>query len=287
MPEPSQAAQTAADDFEVLKDSIAGRYGSLSGQLKRIAEFALDHPDDLALATVTSAADRLGVQPSSMVRFAKAFGYDGFSDMQQVFRLRLIAAAPSYRERIRALDGEAEEAETTAALLQAFADQGHAALEQLRDHTPAAKIEAAVEILAGAETRFVLAQRRAFPVAFYLAYALGRLEQRCLLIDGAGGLIGQQAAQAGPDDALIAVSFKPYAPEVVEIVAQRAAAGVPVVAITDSALSPIARDATLSFEIQEPGDQGFQTLVAPILLAQVLVVGLGRRLAVPTSEPIQ
>ena len=287
MPEPRQAAQTVAEDFEVLKDSIAGRYGSLSGQLKRIAEFALDHPDDLALATVTSAADRLGVQPSSMVRFAKAFGYDGFSDMQQVFRLRLIAAAPSYRERIRALDGEAEEAETTAALLQAFADQGHAALEQLRDHTPAAKIEAAIEILVGAETRFVLAQRRAFPVAFYLAYALGRLEQRCLLIDGAGGLIGQQAAQAGPDDALLAVSFKPYAPEVVEIVAQRAAAGVPVVAITDSALSPIARDATLSFEILEPGDQGFQTLVAPILLAQVLVVGLGRRLAVPTSEPIQ
>ncbi len=287
MPEPRPAAQTAADDFEALKDSIAGRYGSLSGQLKRIAEFALDHPDDLALATVTSAADRLGVQPSSMVRFAKAFGYDGFSDMQQVFRLRLIAAAPSYRERIRALDGEAEEAETTAALLQAFADQGHAALEQLRDHTPAAKIEAAVEILAGAETRFVLAQRRAFPVAFYLAYALGRLEQRCLLIDGAGGLIEQQAAQAGPDDALISISFKPYAPEVIEIVAQRAAAGVPVIAITDSALSPIARDATLSFEIQEPGDQGFQTLVAPILLAQVLVVGLGRRLAVPTSEPIQ
>ena len=100
-------------------------------------------------------------------------------------------------------------------------------------------------------------------------------------------MLGQQAAQAGPDDALIAVSFKPYAPEVVEIVAQRAAAGVPVVAITDSALSPIGRDATLSFEIQEPGDQGFQTLVAPILLAQVLVVGLGRRLAVPTSEPIQ
>ena len=74
---------------------------------------------------------------------------------------------------------------------------------------------------------------------------------------------------------------------VVETVTRCAQLGVPVLAMTDSALSPIARDATLSFEIQEPGDQGFRTLVAPILLAQVLVVGLGRRLALPTSEPIQ
>ena len=286
-PDPSQAELTAPDDFEALKDRITGRYGALSGQLKRIAEFALDHPDDLALATVTSAAERLGVQPSSMVRFAKAFGYDGFSDLQQIFRLRLIAAAPSYRDRIRSLDGAAEEPETTEALLQAFADQGLAALALLRDHTPADRVESAIEILAAAGTQFVLAQRRAFPVAVYLAYALGRLERRCLLLDGAGGLLAQQAAQAGPADAMIAVSFKPYAPEVAEIVAQRAAAGVPVIAITDSALSPIARDATLSFEIQEPGEQGFRTLVAPILLAQVLVVGLGRRLSRQLSEPIQ
>ena len=100
-------------------------------------------------------------------------------------------------------------------------------------------------------------------------------------------MLAQQAASAGLGDALVAVSFKPYAPEVAEIVAERAAAGVPVIAITDSALSPIARDAILSFEIQEPGDQGFRTLVAPILLAQVLVVGLGRRLDKPIPEPIR
>ena len=84
-------AQTAPKNFESLKTEIADRYGRLSGQLKRIAEFALDRPDDLALATVSSIAQSVGVQPSSVVRFAKAFGYDGFSDMQQLFRQRLIA----------------------------------------------------------------------------------------------------------------------------------------------------------------------------------------------------
>ncbi len=272
-------AQTAPKNFESLKTEIADRYGRLSGQLKRIAEFALDRPDDLALATVSSIAQSVDVQPSSVVRFAKAFGYDGFSDMQQLFRQRLIAASPSYRERIRSFEGGQEQAAKSPALLNDFVEQGTAALAQLRNPAVVERLDGALDLLSRAKTVLLLAQRRAFPVAFYLSYALGRLERPCLLLDGVGGLLRQQAALAGPEDVLIAASFRPYAPEVVEIVAERRAAGIPVVAITDSALSPIAREASLSFELQEPEDQGFRTLVAPMLLAQVLVVGLGHRLA--------
>ena len=272
-------ADRAPEDFESLKARIADRYGALSGQLKRIAEFALDRPDDLALATVSSIAQSVGVQPSSVVRFAKAFGYDGFSDMQRLFRQRLIAASPSYRERIRSFEGGQEQAAESPALLNDFVDQGTAALALLRDPAIVERLDGAVELLSKAGKVLLLAQRRAFPIAFYLSYALGRLERPCLLLDGFGGLLRQQAALAGPEDVIVASSFKPYAPEVVEIVAERRAAGVPVIAMTDSALSPIAREASLSFELQEPEDHAFRTLVAPILLAQVLVVGLGHRLA--------
>ena len=48
-------------------------------------------------------AERCGVQASTIVRFAKAFGYDGASQMQRLFRNELInsAPSPSYSERIR------------------------------------------------------------------------------------------------------------------------------------------------------------------------------------------
>ena len=269
----------APEDFESLKAQIADRYGTLSGQLKRIAEFALDRPDDLALATVSSIAQSVGVQPSSVVRFAKAFGYDGFSDMQRLFRQRLIAASPSYRERIRSFEGGQEQPAENPALLNDFVEQGSAALALLRDPAIVERLDGAVDLLSKARKVLLLAQRRAFPVAFYLSYALGRLERPCLLLDGVGGLLRQQAALAGPEDVMVAASFRPYALEVVEIVAERRAAGIPVIALTDSALSPIAREASLSFELQEPEGHAFRTLVAPILLAQVLVVSLGHRLA--------
>ena len=75
-----------------------------------------------------------------------------------------------------------------------------------------------------------------------------------------------------------AVSFRSYSPDVVECVAERATAGVPVIAITDSPLSPLAAKATVCFEIADPEKPAFRSLVGPLCLAQSLVVSLGERL---------
>lgn len=275
------------DSYEALKAAITLRYPSLSRQLQKIARFVLDHPDELALETVTALAGRAEVQPSSLVRFAQALDYEGFSAMQQIFRGRLMAQTPSYRERISALrrsrrrrdGGPGEAADAGDLVVGQFAEEGIAALERLRDRTSRASVAAATELLAGAEEIYVLAQGRAFPVAFYLAYALGRLACRCRLLDGLGGLLAQEAALATPRDALIAISFQPYSPQVVDIVSERREAGVPVVAITDSALSPLAREARVAFEVRDRRARPFRSLVAPMCLAQGLVVALGNRLA--------
>ena len=68
--------------------------------LRRIAEFALQHPNEMALDTVATLAGRAEVQPSAIVRFAQTLGFAGFSDLQRVFRERLTADRLSYRERL-------------------------------------------------------------------------------------------------------------------------------------------------------------------------------------------
>ena len=64
----------APQTFNELKDAIANRYPSLSGQLQKIARYVLEYPEDMALETVAVIARRAQVQPSSMVRFAQALG---------------------------------------------------------------------------------------------------------------------------------------------------------------------------------------------------------------------
>ncbi len=282
MPTNRSKSPSRPETFSGLKKLITDRYPELKGQLKRIAEFAIDNPNELALKTVSAVAEDIGVQPSSMVRFAKSFGYDGYSDLQQIFRSRLVAASPSYTERIqrvRRARATGEDADHPSSVLSDFVDQGVAALDMLRTETPVERIEDAVHTLAKAEDIYLLAQRRSFPVAFYISYALSRLGRRCHLIDGVGGLMEQQTSLARPSDAVIAVSFRPYAPEVAERVVELSKQSVPTIAITDSALSPVALAADTVFEIKEPEDRGFRTLVAPMCLAQTIVVSLGHHLA--------
>ena len=264
------------ESYDDLRALITGRYPSLSGQLQRIARYVLENPNGSALETVSEIARQVDVQPSSLVRFAKTLGYDGYSSIQQVLRSRLISETPNYRERIRGLRREG--AADGPQILDSFADEGMASLDQLREKIAPEDLASAAARIAEARDVYVLAQGRAFPVAAYIAYALTGLEKRFQLLDGIGGLTARRAALARREDVLIAISFRPYSEEVVGIVAQARKAGVPLVAITDSPLSPLALNADLTLEIAGDEGRAFRSLVAPMCLAQSLMLALGHRL---------
>src|SRR5690349_16539125 len=112
------------ETFDQLEKAIIEQFPSLSKRLQQIASHALDNPSELALETIAAVSQRAGVQPSSLIRFAKVFGFSGYSDMQRVFRMRLTDAMPDYKERLRSLspDKPGEEAKDVDALLEQFVE---------------------------------------------------------------------------------------------------------------------------------------------------------------------
>src|SRR6185369_11862544 len=97
------ASADAAEHLAALRARIAERYDSLSNRLQQIAKFVLDHPNDIALETVVVIAERAGVPPSALIRFAQALDYSGFREMQRVSQAPLASRSPSYAERVRGL----------------------------------------------------------------------------------------------------------------------------------------------------------------------------------------
>jgi DNA-binding MurR/RpiR family transcriptional regulator len=272
-----------ATDFEQLQATIAAAYPRLSPQQQQLGRFALERPDEMALGTVAAVAEAAGVQPSALIRFANALGFGGFSELQQPLRARLLHRSASYRERIDALHREAAPraaaAQGEAGVLQRFVAEAGAELAQLEEHVPRFTLAAGATLLAGAARVHVLAQRRAFPVAAYLTYALGQLEIPTQLLDGMGGMLAGSLRRIGKRELLLVASFRPYSPEVVAAAADAQQRGVAVVAITDTALSPLKPSARVCFELGHQANASFQSLVAPMCLAQVLVVCTGQRLA--------
>ena len=111
-PAPHRPPQTS----EELRAAILDRYEDLSKRLQQIARYVLDEPNAVALETLAVIGERAGVQPSAIVRFAKAIGFESASQMQKVIRDGLIAgsAVLGYSERVRQFSEDAARATVDA-----------------------------------------------------------------------------------------------------------------------------------------------------------------------------
>ena len=92
--------ERAPKDYQALRALIAQRGESLPKRLTQVAAYALENPDEIAFGTVASIAGNAEVQPSALVRFSRALGYQGFSELQEVFRSRLRERVLNYDERL-------------------------------------------------------------------------------------------------------------------------------------------------------------------------------------------
>ena len=240
--------------------------------MQGIARFALGNPDAMALSTVAEIAREAGVPPSAVIRFANALGHRGFTDLQRIYRERLVARSATYRERIEQLRRTGGD---KGHVLPQLIESSIHELERLRDHFDARRLDVATGHILAAANVYLLAQRRAFPVAGYLAYGLAQLEIRAFLLDSVGGMLRQQMSLVGNGDVLVAASFRNYTAEVVEMATLARERGATVIAISDHAVSPLARVAHVTIEVGDDPAVQFRSLVAPLCAAQALVMAVG------------
>lgn len=253
--------------FAALKSYLADHGERLPKRLRQVATAVVTQPDDIAFSTAAETAERIGVQPSTLVRFAQALGYSGFSDLQAIFRSRLKERFPDYRERLAAVKGEGP-----MALFEGFAKAATVSFDRARASLDPNRVQTAANSLAKAETIYILAGRRAFPLAAYAAYACGKLGLRAILIDQLGGLGPEQASGATQNDVMFAISFSPYAPETIAITTTAHQRGVPVIAITDSPFSPLVPQSSVWLEMAEADYGAFRSLAATLALVMTLLV---------------
>lgn len=265
--------------YSSLLDDIRTRYDSLSKRLKQVARHVLDNPDSVAFETLATIAGQAEVPPSTLIRFANAFGFSGFNEMKQVFRQHMLEGTPSYNERARLFrksseEDELESPESAIEILKLFSMVNSQALQSLPSQIPLASLEQAIDLLNEANNIYVIGLRRSFSVASYLTYALRHTEKNVFMIDGLGGMFPEQLRMVTSKDVIVSISFSPYARETLELVELGAKSGAKQIAITDSQVSPLAAFSDVCFVIREAQVDGFRSQVASMCLAQTLAVSM-------------
>ena len=277
---------------DALLERISTEFNGLSRQLKLIARYVEQHRDHLGLDKIQEVAERSGVQPSAVVRFAKHFGFSGWTELQKIFRdgiAHQLATDHNYQARIRDVIDHAQGRLSSADIAGEFIGGAIAGMRELQRSVRGSTLDDAVELLAHAPSIWVAGARRSFPAASYLTYALQHVDRPIHLVTGVGAMHEGQLRGLRAGDVMVAISYAPYAEETLAAARHASERGAHLIALTDSRMSPLAADAAVSLLVSESSTFGFRSLTNTMALVQSLFIALAYRLELdmPGTAPPQ
>ena len=256
------------ETLDQLMTQIEQQHASMPKRLREIGNFVLGHPEAIALSTLAELAAETDIATSAFVRFAQTLGFDGFSQMQAVFRQQVRSSWPQYASRLSNMADV-----NPADHFEALSASAVASIKRLSNSVSMEHLEAAVCKLAGAETIWFAAGGRARPVTAYMRYMLTKLGIRTQEFREAPSEAMRELNLIGPNDVLLVVSFAPYGELTVKLAQEAASRGAEIVSVTDTMVSPVALDTTLL--VTEESIFGFRSLCATMNLAQYLAIEIG------------
>ncbi len=255
--------------FDELASLIRAQFSELSPQFQVGAAFLLDHPDEVAVSSMRKVAQRAGVQPASLVRLAQLLGFPGWSALRDLFVARVRTRPERLTQRARSLVRPNAKASLARDLTAA---QQHNLIVTAAQNAQA--ILAAAKLIRKAPHVHVAGFRSCHPVAFGFVYGYRLFRPTVSLLTGLAGSLDMELRGIAKGSVTLVIGFAPYSAEAGRVAQAAREQGSRIVAITDSAVSPIAlhADAHLIFTHDSPSF--FPSLVAAHALAEALVAQL-------------
>jgi DNA-binding MurR/RpiR family transcriptional regulator len=252
-----------------LTQPIVETFETLSPQLQTAARYMLERPDDVALLSMREQARRAGVPAATMTRLAKRLGFEGYDDVRSLYAGAVrdgtlgFAGKAGAQVEVQKLRGDKALA---ADMVQSLSRQ----IGRLAEPATLQRLTDAAERLHRARRIYCLGLRSCHAAAWHFHYMLSLLGGNTVMLDDAGGTGLDAIRDAVARDVLLAASVEPYASATIEGARYAAANGVPIVAITDSEVSPLAQIATATILVQTDSPSFFHTMTPLLAVSEIL-----------------
>lgn len=263
------ATEAPPKDPTPILQSLTSALAGMSPQVRQAATYVLDHPGEVAVTSMRGIAEAAAVKPNTLVRMARAVGFEGYEDFREPFRQHAADGTRSFPDRARFLRS-INEGGRHGALLADLAAAALGNVETLFAEVHAEDLKAAADLIDGARRTNILGVGTAKPLAENFAYVASMAVDNVTAIPTIGLAIDDVARMTG-DDVLVAMTFSPYRVEIVDAVVLAAERRVPVVAVTDSWAAPIVAPATHAFVVPNDSPLPFSSNIAAVALLEALL----------------
>ena len=254
------------DLFTLINDKLS----SFSKGHKLIANYILAHYDKAAFMTAQKLGKTVGVSESTVVRFASMLGYDGYpalqKGLQEMMRSRLTAV-----QRIEVTSDQMSGEDVLDRVLNQDIDRIRRTLEE----TSKDDFQRAVDQIISCNTIYIAGTRSSASIAAFLSYYLSLIFPRVKLVPSTTtSELFERIMHIDEKDLMIGISFPRYSKQTVKALDFAKHNGAKVIAITDSASSPIAKYADSLLIARSDMASFVDSLVAPLSLINALIVAV-------------
>ena len=261
----------------VLRSTLLSRIslssGSFSKGQRAIAAYITEHCDKAAFMTAAKLGETVGVSESTVVRFAGQLGLNGYPElqklMQDTLRSRLTVVERMALTRDRMTEGEVAESVMTSDMADV-----RRTMEELSPQV----FNAAVDAIVNARKVYIYGAGSCRALASFFDHYLKLLLGNVTLIHTTSEAeIFEELLYVGEEDAVIGISFPRYSSKAVKTLRFASSRHAKVIALTDSALSPLAEYADHLLLAHSDLPAVVDSLVAPLSLLNALTVAISMR----------
>lgn len=255
---------------EGILGDLRTQFSQLSPQIRRAAQYVLDHPNDIGVSSMRQIAEAAEVKPNTLVRLARSIGFDGYEEFRQPFQQKLRDNSENFPDQARWLQSLAK-GESHGELYSQMAASALGNIEQLFKHISVEEVKTVADRIDVSRQTFVYGVGICSAIAQNFWYVGRMAMDNLILIPRHSNLPIDDVARINSRDVLLTMSFSPYRTEVVEITRIAKQRGACVVVVTDSHVSPIALVADHVFVTPTETPQMFTSMTAVTALLETIL----------------
>lgn len=257
---------------DLIKE-IQERMSGMSKGQRAIGSFIVHNYDKAAFMTAARLGAHVGVSESTVVRFAIAIGYEGYPELQDSLR-ELIRNKLTAVQRIEITNERMGDGDILERVLSSDIDKIKHTMESVNRNA----FNDAVDQLIAARRIYIIGMRSSSVLSNLIYYYFRLIFDHVTLVQTTSGSeIFEQMLRISPQDAVFAASFPRYSRRIIHAVDYAHSQGAKIIALTDSALSPIAVHADSLLLAQSDMASFVDSLVAPMSLINALIVAIGKK----------
>ena len=254
--------------YKNLIEYLEINFETLTNTQKHLTNYLISNISNVAFLTADEIAEKVNTTPSSVVRFAKQIGYNGYPELQKDLRNLIIDKISVVEELETNKKFDFSKAETAINLsLKKDLSNLNGLIKEINENS----IKKVVNMIISSQKKYIIDNRSALSLGHFFFFKLKKMVSDVFLLSNFDDGIFDMLRELNPEDVILAISFPRFTKLTINFAQYAKKGGVKLISITDKKTSPLYKISNVCLFCPYESSAFFNSNVAAMALLNAIL----------------